>query len=265
MITMAEKPDSRSWTEKSRQLRFTVAGTPDDNAVWWHVFNNTPTIYSGCARTSIRISPVFVDTVTESGVWDADIEYGMIQGETPETGVFAFDTTGGTQHVTQSIRNVQRRAPEGQTAPDFGGAIGVTHDNVEGVTISSPTYTFSETRRLPVAAVTFNYRNQIFWLTGKVNNATFQGLEMGECLFLGASGSRRSNDDWEINFRFASSPNRIGLEIGPITGINKKGWEYLWVRYAEREDTAARAVVKRPVAAYVEQVYEYGNFAVLGL
>ena len=27
-----------------------------------------------------------------------------------------------------------------------------------------------------------------------------------------------------------------GLAVGPITGIAKKGWEYLWVRYADAED-----------------------------
>ena len=32
------------------------------------------------------------------------------------------------------------------------------------------------------------------------------GLAAGECLFLGASGSKRGEDDWEIAFRFAASP-----------------------------------------------------------
>jgi hypothetical protein len=56
-----------------------------------------------------------------------------------------------------------------------------------------------------------------------------------------------------------------GLAVGPITGIAKKGWEYLWVRYADVEDTGAKMLVKRPIAAYVEQVYEYANFAGLGI
>lgn len=37
------------------------------------------------------------------------------------------------------------------------------------------------------------------------------------------------------------------------------------VRYAEAEDAAAKAIVKRPVAAYVEKVYEEGDFAALGI
>lgn len=60
-------------------------------------------------------------------------------------------------------------------------------------------------------------------------------------------------------------PERHGSRGGDITGINKKGWEYLWVRYADAEDTSAKVLVKEPIAAYVEQVYPYGNFAGLGI
>jgi len=104
-----------------------------------------------------------------------------------------------------------------------------------------------------------------FSLTGKVNDAAFKGLAAGECLFLGASGSKRGEEDWEITFRFAASLNRTGISVGSITGIAKKGWEYLWVRYADVEDAGSNTLVKQPVAAYVEQVYEYGNFAALGI
>lgn len=96
-------------------------------------------------------------------------------------------------------------------------------------------------------------------------NGSFKGLAAGECLFLGAAGSKRGDEDWEITFRFAGSPNVTGLSVGPITGISKKGWEYLWVRYADVEDDNAKALVKRPVAAYVEQVYDAGNFGALGI
>ena len=50
-----------------------------------------------------------------------------------------------------------------------------------------------------------------------------------------------------------------------ITGINKWGWEYLWVRYADAEDATAKALVKRPVAVYVEKVYDVGDFGLLGI
>ncbi|NLF86699.1 MAG: hypothetical protein GX571_11410 [Lentisphaerae bacterium] len=131
--------------------------------------------------------------------------------------------------------------------------------------ITVPVYTFSETHYVPSSTVTTSYKYTLFSLTGKVNNNSFKGLAAGECLFLGASGSKRGTDDWEITFRFAGSPNRTGLTVGPISGISKKGWEYLWVRYADIEDTASHTLVKQPIGAYVEKVYEEGSFSSLGI
>ena len=65
--------------------------------------------------------------------------------------------------------------------------------------------------------------------------------------------------------RDGSSKRRTGISVGSITGIAKKGWEYLWVRYADVEDTASNTLVKQPVAAYVEKVYEEASFAGLGI
>ena len=128
-----------------------------------------------------------------------------------------------------------------------------------------PVYQFSETHYLDDAVVTGAHKATLFAITGTVNNAWFKGFAAGECLFLGASGSMRGGGDWEITFRFAASPNVTGLSIGPIFGIDKKGWEYLWVRYADVEDEDAKMLVKRPISAYVEQVYNLTNFAGLGI
>ena len=70
--------------------------------------------------------------------------------------------------------------------------------------------------------------------------------------------------------------NRSRIAVGDITGISKLGWEYTWARYADSEDAAAKsptlqsygdgaAIVKKPVAVYVERVYEYGDFSLLGI
>ena len=190
--------------------------------------------------------------------------------EPPAVGesTFSFDTGGGTQHITQSLQTVGRFAPSGgagggATAPDFQGAIGATSDSVEGVDIVVPVYTFSETHYFAPDFVTNGYKSTLFILTGKVNSAPFKGLAAGECLFLGASGSKRGNGDWEISFRFAGSPNRTSFSVGSINVPSKKGWEYLWVRYQDVVDS--NVLVKQPVAAYVEKVYESGDFSSLGI
>jgi len=47
-------------------------------------------------------------------------------------------------------------------APNFGGAVGVTHDSVEGVDITIPVYSFSETHFLDAAFVTPAYYGTLF-------------------------------------------------------------------------------------------------------
>ena len=112
------------------------------------------------------------------------------------------------------------------------------------------------------------YNSANYSSTHKTNAAGLKFYAPGEQLFIAASCSNTGDgpdDDWEITFRFAASPNETGLSVGSITGINKKGWEYLWVRYADAEDAGSGAIIKKPIAAYVERVYDDANFGALGI
>ena len=128
-----------------------------------------------------------------------------------------------------------------------------------------PIYSFSETHYIDVDSLTGGYKAALFRLTGKVNDGVFRGFQAGEVLFQGASGSQRGEEDWEISFKFAASQNAVGIQIGELWPINKKGWEYLWVRYADDEDEEANAIVKKPIAVYVERVYDSADFSDLGI
>lgn len=267
-VTVLEKFESRQSSmgdNASVELAYIVNGTDDDIVAKTSLLAATPIWYDGLIRQSLSIEPM------GPAMWDGKVRYGRAEKQPPAgEHTFSFDTGGGTQHITQSIETIGAYAADGD-APDFGGAIGVTHDSVEGVDITIPVYQFSETHYLPASVVTNAYKGTLFYLTGKVNSAYFRGCQAGECLFLGASGSRRQmgenpNDgDWEITFKFAASPNAVNLQIGDIVVASKKGWEYLWVRYEDSEDDAANVLVKKPTAAFVEKVYEEGDFSVLGL
>ncbi len=269
--TVTENLESREYTDGvSAMLSYTIHGTADESAAMADLQTTAPTIFQGLPRQSTRVEPLHVDTGNPAGsVWTGTARFSKVDPPPPppETGdsSFSFDTGGGTQHITQALSTINSYAPAGQTAPDFKGAISVTQDNVEGVDITVPVYNFSETHYIDDATVTIGYRGTLFSLTGKVNDADFKGLNAGECLFLGAAGSKRGEDDWEITFRFAGLPNVTGLMVGDIGPISKKGWEYLWVRYEDQEDAAANSLVKRPVSAYVEQVYRLGSFGALGI
>lgn len=267
MIECVEKFESRQVTtgqQPSVELRYVIRGTNSDVEARTALLAASPATYDPWGGGLLFLPR---DTVTVQPIgdllWEGIVRYGLVP-QTAES-VFTFDTGGGTQHVTHSLATVSRYAPPGKTAPDFKGAIGVTADSVEGVDIAVPVYHFSETHYLADTTVTPEYKATLFSLTGNVNNAAFKGFAAGEVLFLGAAGSKRGSGDWEITYRFAASPNVTNLTIGDITGINKKGWEYLWVRYSDSEDAVAKALVKRPVAVYIEQVYPYGDLNGLGI
>lgn len=267
-ITVEERIDSREVSigdQPTAILRYVVRGTADDYDAWEALGAEASATWHGLVRTSHEVRPIHVETGSPSRcVWEGIVRYGRRRRQ-PDTNndVFEFDTGGGTQHVTQSLATVASYAPGEETAPDFKGAIGVTQNTIEGVDITVPVYNFSETHYLPAAYITDSYKRGLLLLTGKVNNASFRGFAAGEVLFLGAAGSLRSASDWEIGFRFGASLNRANFTVGDITGIDKKGWEYMWVRYDEAESEGV--TVKRPVAVYIERVYDYADFSRLAI
>ena len=197
---------------------------------------------------------------------DEDSDDPADPDEDEETTSFAFDTGGGTMHRNQSIKTVSKVPND---APDFNGAIEVDNEgNVNGVDVTMPVLNFTETHTMNGSRVTTSYKKTVAALTGTVNSSGFRGFSAGEVMFLGASGTKRSkkpNAPWEITFRFAVSPNQSSLQVGKLKVPNKRGWDYLWVRYADKVADNRKNVIKEPVAAYVEQVYPTGDFGNLGL
>lgn len=205
--------------------------------------------------------------------WKVKAIYANDDGETEvddsgeeETVSFAFDTGGGTMHLNQSLKTISKSPND---APDFNGAIEVDNEgNINGVDVTMPVLNFTETHTMNGSKVTTSYKKTVASLTGTVNRSSFRGFAAGEVLFLGASGTKRSkkaNAPWEITFRFAVSPNQSSLEVGKLKVSSKKGWDYLWVRYADKVAENKKNVIKEPSAAYVEQVYPLGDFGNLGL
>jgi hypothetical protein len=176
----------------------------------------------------------------------------------------SFDTTGGTQHKTQA----EAESRFGNNAPDQQRAIGVDSNGVNGVDIVVPQLSWQESYDVPNSYVTSAWIRGVAGVTGTTNNAAFRGFEAGEVLFLGCSGSQEWDDQkgsgpWSLSFRFAASKNVTGETIGDITGIAKKGHEYLWVRYEDA--VSSGSLLKKPKAVYVNKVYKDSNFSALGI
>jgi hypothetical protein len=60
-----------------------------------------------------------------------------------------------------------------------------------------------------------------------------------------------------------ASKNVTGKKIGDISGIAKRGHEYLWVRYEDAVES--NVLMKKPKAVYVNRVYKDSDFSALGI
>jgi hypothetical protein len=74
-----------------------------------------------------------------------------------------------------------------------------------------------------------------------------------------------------LSYKFIASPNAgtgqtlPAITVGSITGIEKKGHEYMWVRYEAESDTASKTLLKVPKYVYVNKVYREASFSGLGI
>jgi hypothetical protein len=247
---------SRSFTAGSgagRELTYTVTGTSDEGEVLTLIGGEAPATYRGLVLQSISAQPDGTDSI-----WQGKATYRTLETE------YSFDTTGGTVKLTQSFGTVHSYAPAGLIAPDFRGAINVTDDKVEGVDVPSFAFQFSITKQMAAATVTVAYQKNLALLgSGTFNNASFKGWDAGEVSFLGATGSQRDDDYVTLTYKFACQPNATGLTVGDITGVDKLGWDYLWVRYGTYADPTAKCLVQRPIACYVERVLTPSDYSLL--
>lgn len=203
-------------------------------------------------------------------IWDVVVNYVHPEHDNSEEEQddydqeqLSFDTSGGQVHIDVSYGTTGYPAA-GVTLPDYKGAI----RNGEGVDVLGPSLRVTMKKILPASVVTNQYIETLAALTGTVNKTTFKNWAAGEVLFAGAQGSqknpRRSNQGkWDVNFNFELNGNETDLTVGEITGISKKGWQYLWAAFEETEDTNAKKVLRRPIAIYVEDVYLARHFSAL--
>ncbi len=239
----------RDWAE----IPYFAFGAADEAEVRAAAAAGIPATYGNLYRKSIEI----VERM-DAATWRLSARYELPapDQQLPDP-VVAFDSTGGTQHITQSIATAGRYGPAASAL--LGGAIGYDGERVAGCDIVVPVWQWSETH-----CKTNADQSAYYSLTGRVNGGAFRGHAAGEVLFLGATGQKRGGV-WEITFKFAASPNKTGITIGNIANISKGGWEYLWVQYGDDVDAAAKVRIRKPVAVYVERVYESGDFSGLGI
>jgi hypothetical protein len=224
------------------------------------VLDYCPADYDGMVPGACHVEAI------NATMYEVAITYGAPSRAEPNTPTWSFDTTGGTRKVTQAVVHLGDYAAPGQVAPNFGGAIGVTPDgNVEGVEVPSPSGKYSEHWVLRRYFVTDAYLRMLAGMTGTVNAVPFRGSAPGEVMFMGARAAMRDKDWVEIDYEFSLSPNAFNVQVGDITIPFKRGWDYVWTRYVDDEDTTAKVGIKTAASAHLDQPVIYSNFALLGI
>lgn len=297
-LTWIEDGESRSATivrkgrkaQSSYKKSYKVFGTSDDTVLHADInsqitANGAYWQYPGVPGMQLLAESYSVSYLGDDA-WQVTIDYvkeGAEDGTEPLKRARSFDTTGGTQHIVQAMdgtvtfgsgNNVTVVTTSGETkfppstAPSMSGAIGVDDNGVNGVDIVVPQMQWQESYDVPNSYVTDGYIRGVAAMTGTVNSSAFRGFAAGEVLFIGCSGSQEWDDQkgrgpWSLTYRFVASPNVTNKTVGTITGINKRGHDYLWVRYETA--TSSNDVVKKPKYVYVDKVYRDGNFSALGI
>lgn len=203
----------------------------------------------------------------DSEVWDCAVSYVKAKKRTPLAlgdEEVSFDIGESSEHITQSLATTNSYAATG-AAPDFDGAIGVNNGWIDGCEKKVEQFSFSVTKIFSLASVDNTYIAALRAAAFKTNNATFRGLAAGTCMFEGASGSPRNEDEYSITFRFSCAVAKTGLTAGAVTGIAKGAYEHLWIYYQDTEDATAKVLTPRPFAAYAERIYDSADFSTLGI
>jgi hypothetical protein len=284
-ISVDERIISRRGDDGTRELIYYAHADSgeDDIAAKTAVLGEAPSTYDGFPREGI--SDINVLTTAD---WEITVRYGSLVLDLANTGatLLSFSTTGGTAHITQSLATIHKQgtASPPVDAPDAHGAIGAAFgQEPSGCDIVVPEFNFTVRKKFAAEDVTAAYITELIGLTGTVNGAswtvTASGIQLafakGECLFKGADAPEPEPDGsgFFLTFHFAAAPNLTSGSGGDprltIQGLDplddKEGWHFLWIAYAQQQDAAAEYVIPRPIGAYVEQVYPYGDFTDLDL
>ncbi len=263
------------WNEiTAATWRYVVTGVPDStdatDQVMDEVYAESPAQVGNAFRESLDI-----DENRGGGVWSVEVSYsedaqdtegstGAGPGISGNRAVVSFDTSGGTEHVTSSLKAPKKFGKAGAKIPDPGLLIGwkdKTKAECDGVDKVAPSMRKTVVQRM--SALSTRYENLLIDLTGTVNSNKFMGREPGEVLFLGASGSDPGRGKFDVTFNFAIQRNET-VEIEGIK-VEKKGWEYVWsiTKPTIPGDGQPPKILIEGI--YVSPIYKETDFRQLGL
>jgi hypothetical protein len=266
MAVVTERNIGRKLNASTCERCYTIQGCTTDLDARTALLNSVSTggNYNTVNGMIIDLANTEVEEIGEN-LYYGSVKYKALQ-QLPSSFHISFDISGQNSHITQSIASVNKYP---STARDFKGAMGVDADgNIQGTDILIPFMTFQINYTFNNSVITDAYIQTLTTIVGSVNSDVFHNFQAGTLLLTKVSGQQRDDLSWDLSFGFSASANKTGLTVGDITGIAKKGWEYMWVYYMDKTDTTSDGVTyvrKIPVSVHIEQVYNTSTYSSLGI
>lgn len=266
IILLLKSGDGEAYDNPRRELLYLARGGENDTESGAVVaaYTAAPGTFEGLDKLGASVESL------GGYMWHVTISYAPASVRVPQRpgptdpARTRIETTGATRTIRTSLSTVHKAKIAGTPNADFKGLINVDENGAQGVEIVVPQWRETTTKTYTDAQVTPTFKQVIYGLNGKVNNAVYRGFQPGEVLFLGADLDQRPAEGlWDVTYRFAMNPNLTGIEIGEIEVFDAKGWEYVWTRTVETDDGAG--ITRKPTHAFVEQVYEPGDLSLLGV
>jgi len=271
--------NERDTNKETSERGYIVTGTEDEYAAYAAVQAAAPAFDVALVRNTIKLKHIEIDH------WEATVQYVVQEREKKDPDIgqidWDFDTTGGTQHITQSFKTNLDFHDQGWNPAQvgsFGGAIGVSKKkhgyDVKGVDVVVPKLEITATTSFAPNVVTIEWIKALSEMTGKTNDAVWKTFEAGELLFMGARIKAKYREKTTVTFTFSASENiteNDNILIGgdravPGSGfgpIKKKGHEHMWIYFIQEEEAAM--VLMKAKHAPIETIYREADFLELGI
>lgn len=244
--------------------QYFLAEGSDDYADVVAALGDIPLVVDGLPRQRIRREHV------GGGFWYLTAEYSAVDqstapvqpGEQPRT---EFDTTGGDRVLrTHATLRGGYAGPGLSTAADYGDAINVVDGVPNGVEVETGGGVLTITQVITPAQASNTYVRKLMTYAKKVvNAATFKGFAAYEVRFMGARITTRGDGDLDLTRVFQVAQNVSSGSYAGVSGIDKRGHEYIWAAIERQADATALTVVPRVLGVYVHELYEPIDFGEL--
>lgn len=234
------------------------------------VNTTAPASYDGLSKLAIRTTRN--RTAGARAHFDFEVLYGLNvddqqPSDLPETGeVGSWSTRGKREKLLYGLEIIAALSTEG-TGLEDGAAINIDDKGrPQGIEIIGRAFAFHVRQRRTNAQMSNAYRDAVMAMTPATNDAVFRGHAIGEVLFVGAEARQLGpGGDWDVDYEFWVKKNLTGQSVGDFTGISKKGWEVLDVKWREALDTTNDVVVPEVYAYSVLRAYPEASFTALGI